>query len=289
MADTDINEKSLQALVIMNTAIKNVRLYPPTSATIVSAIERLHQAFTEMLMQEDQIVFAESDKNILICGTPYDQKDQEKIQVAALLTILLDFGLKSISFGQGLEKEELSAFTEILSRKPEVIRNEGGLPFVFEKNNITHIYLDQKVYVAMDKDKKVLDISDEQIANFFVSTHPELASDPQKIEEMTKDPQWLAQAFQSGLKQLMEQKGTLSDIQITESLGNMIGLLDKVAGNLGQQEKETISQSIGDEIIKADSDMAIELTTQSIEHLFGGVLLQYLISKLDDNKNTEAQ
>jgi hypothetical protein len=242
-----------------------------------------------MLTQEDPIVFAESDKNILVCGSPYNQKDQEKIQVAALLSLLLDFGLKSISFGQGLEKEELSAFTEILSRKPEIIRNEGGLPFIFGKNNITHIYLDQKVYVALDKDKKVLDISDEQIANFFASTHPELASDPQKIEEMTKDPEWLAQAFQAGLKQLMEQKGTLSDIQITESLENMIGLLDKVAGSLGQQERETISKSIGDAIVKADADMAIELTTQSIEHLFGGVLLQYLIGKLEGNKNTGPQ
>ena len=288
MADTDITEQSLYALIIMNTAIKNVRLYPPTSTTIVSAIEKLHQAFAEMLMQEDPIVFAESDKNILVCGNPLSQKDQEKIQVAALLSILLSFGLKSISFGQGLEKEELSAFTEILSRKPDVIKSEGGLPQVFEKNNITHIYLDQKVYVALDKDKKVFDISDEQIANFFASTHPELESDPQKLQEMTKDPEWLAQAFQAGLKQLMEQKETLSYIQITESLGNMIGLLDKVAGNLDQQEKETISKSIGDAIIKTDSDMAIELTKQSIEHLFGGVLLQYLISKLDDNINTGA-
>jgi hypothetical protein len=62
MADTDIRQTALYALVIMNTAIKNVRLYPPTSATIISAIERLHQAFQEMLAQENPIVFAESEK-----------------------------------------------------------------------------------------------------------------------------------------------------------------------------------------------------------------------------------
>ena len=292
MADTDIRQTALYALVIMNTAIKNVRLYPPTSATIISAIERLHQAFQEMLAQENPIVFAESEKSILICGNPLNQKDQEKNQVAALLNILLSFGLKSISFYKGLEKAELSTFTEILSKKPDVIKSEGGLPQVLAKNNITHISLDQKVYVSMDKDQKItssLDTNDDQIAKFLISTHPELAADPQKLQEMAKDPEWLSQTFNDGLKQLMSQKGILSDIQITESLGNMIGLLDKIAGSLGQEDKEKISKSIGESIFTADPDMAIELTSQNMENLFGGVLLQYLIGKLEDIKYPEEQ
>ena len=292
MTDTDIKQTALYALVIMNTAIKNVRLYPPTSATIVSAIERLHLAFQEMLNLESPIVFAESEKSILICGSPLNQKDQEKVQVTALLSILLSFGLKSISFYKGLEKAELSTFTEILSRKPDVIKSEGGLPQVLSQNNITHISLDQKVYVAMDKDQKIisnLDISDEQIARFFMSTHPELAADPQKLQEMAKDPEWLSQTFQAGLAQLIAQKGTLSDIQITESLANMIGLLDKVAGSMGLEDKDNISKSIGEAIVTADPDMALELTSQNMEHLFGGVLLQYLIGKLEDIKYPEEQ
>jgi HEAT repeat protein len=292
MADTDIRQTALYALVIMNTAIKNVRLYPPTSATIISAIERLHQAFQEMLAQENPIVFAESEKSILICGNPLNQKDQEKNQVAALLNILLSFGLKSISFYKGLEKAELSTFTEILSKKPDVIKSEGGLPQVLAKNNITHISLDQKVYVSMDKDQKItssLDTNDDQIAKFLISTHPELAADPQKLQEMAKDPEWLSQTFNDGLKQLMAQKGILSDIQITESLGNMIGLLDKIAGSLRQEDKEKISKSIGESILTADPDMAIELTSQNMENLFGGVLLQYLIGKLEDIKYPEEQ
>ena len=292
MADIDIRQKSLDALVIMNTAIKNVRLYPPTSATIISTIERLHQAFQEMLALENPIVFAESEKSILICGNPLNQKDQEKIQVAALLNMLLSFGLKSISFDKGLEKAELSTFTEILSRKPDVIKSEGGLPQILAKNKITHIYLDQKVYVAMDKDQKIissLDINDDQIAKFLINTHPELSDDPQKLQEMAKDPEYLSQAFQAGLTQLMAQKGTLSDIQLAESLGNMIGILDKVAGSLVQEDKENISNRIGEAIVNADPDMALELTTQNMEHLFGGVLQQYLISKLEEIKYAKVQ
>jgi len=78
MADIDIRLKALDALVIMNTAIKNVRLYPPTSATITNTIEKLHLIFLDILEQEAPIIFAESEKNILICGKPLEQKDQER-------------------------------------------------------------------------------------------------------------------------------------------------------------------------------------------------------------------
>ena len=83
MADVDIKPKALDALIAMNTAIKNVRLYPPTSATITNTIEKLHQIFLNILEQEAPIVFAESEKSILICGKPLDQKEQEKAPVTA--------------------------------------------------------------------------------------------------------------------------------------------------------------------------------------------------------------
>ncbi|MFO7665334.1 MAG: HEAT repeat domain-containing protein [Desulfobacterales bacterium] len=292
MANTDIRQKALDALVILNTAIKNVRLYPPSSSNIISTIERLDQAFQEILALEHPVIFAELEKIILICGNPLNQKDQEKTQVAAFLNILLGFGLKSISFEKGLEKAELAAFTEILSRKPDLIKSEGGLARVLAENNITHIYTDQKVYMAVHKDSKTmpaLDISNDLFARFFMSTHPGQSADPGKLKEMVKDPEWLSQSFHAGLIQLMVQKGTLPDIQITEKLGNMIGLLDKVSGSLEQEERESISKRIGEDIVKADPGIASGLTTQKMEHLFGGMFTQYLIGKLEDIKYAGAK
>lgn len=292
MADSDIRQKALDALVIFNTAIKNVRLYPQASATIINTIERLHQAFQEIFALENPVIFAESEKTILICGNPLNQKDQEKIQVAALLNILLGFGLKSISFEKGLEKAELAAFTEILSRKPDLIESEGGLAKILVENNITHIHSDQKVYTAANKDHKTMPglmISDEQIAAFFISTHPELSADPGKLKEMVKDPEWLSRSFHTGLVQLMAQKGALPDIQIAERLGNMIGLLDKVSGSLERKDRESISKRIGEDIVTAYPGIASELTTQKMEHLFGGLFTQYLIGKLEDIKHAGAQ
>ncbi|MCK7508276.1 MAG: hypothetical protein MZV70_32300 [Desulfobacterales bacterium] len=57
------------------------------------------------------------------------------------------------------------------------------------EKNILHIYLDQKVYVSIDKDREIissLDGNDDQITQFLMNTHPELAADPQKLQEMIK-------------------------------------------------------------------------------------------------------
>jgi HEAT repeat protein len=288
MADIDIRLKALDALIIVNTAIKNVRLYPPTSATITNTIEKLHLIFLDLLEQEAPIIFAESEKNILICGKPLEQKDQERSPVAALLNIILNLGIRSISFDKGLEKAELSAFIELLSKKPEVVRNEGDLPKIMAEKNILHIYLDQKVYVSMDKDQEIissLDIKDNEIAQFIMSTHPELASDPQKLQEMMKNPEWLLEAFQAGISQIMAQKGKLSNQQLSEKLKNLLALVDKVTSPLDQSDQENILQNIGKTISTMDNDIIQELSSQEIEQLFGGMLLQYIMfSTLDDVK-----
>jgi hypothetical protein len=292
MADIDINQEALDALIVMNTAIKSVRLYPPTSATITNTIEKLHLIFLNILEQDAPIVFAESEKSILICGKPLEKRDQEKAPVTALLNILLAFGIKSISFDKGLEKTALSVFMELLSKKPEVVRKEGDLPKIMAEKNIQHVYLDQKVYVSMDKDQKIissLDMTNDQVPQFLMSAHPELAADSQKLQEMfkDKDPKWLLEIFQAGLSQLEAQKGTSSSAQLSEKLQNMLVLLDKVTATLDQKDHDNISQHIGERIIT--SNLTKELTAQTIEQLFDGVLLQFLIGKLNDTKYAEVQ
>jgi HEAT repeat protein len=180
---------------------------------------------------------------------------------------------------------------ELLSKKPDVVRNEGDLPKIIAGKNIRHIYLDQKVYVSMDKDQEIissLDIKDDEITQFLMSAHPELASDPQKLQEMMKNPEWILQTFKDGLAQIMAQKGTLSNQQLSEKLKNLLSLVDKVTSPLEQKDRDNISQDIGKTIATMDNDIIQELSSQEIEQLFGGMLLQYIMfSALDEVKQED--
>ncbi|HEU18920.1 MAG TPA: HEAT repeat domain-containing protein [Deltaproteobacteria bacterium] len=281
MADTDIIQKALDALLILNTAVKNVRLYPPTSASVVNTTERLYQSLLDLLTQEEQIAFAESEKALLIDGEVLSRKDQEKPHAAALLGILLGFGLKSISFIRGLEKEEIARFVELLALKPETIAEGGGLSQLMADRTISHIHLDQKVYVAMDKDHKILsslDISDDQLTRFFAMTHPEMDMNSDHFREMARNPEALSNAFKDGLSSMMARKETLSTVKLSESLNDMLALLDKITAGFADEDRHKLSQDIGTSIAAADPGLAQHLTSHNMEHLFGGMVLQYLMA-----------
>jgi hypothetical protein len=190
--DTDLQSKAMSALVNMHTAIKNVQLYPPTSPTVTTSIERLYLQLLDVLRQEAPLVFAESEKKILLRGKLLNQKEHEMIHVTSLLDILLQCGVKSISFDKGLEREELNTFIRLLAKKPETIQNEGGLPKLMAENKITHIYPDKKVYVSMDKDKEVIasvDIDHDQSIESPASAEDQGSDDPagQAISRLTED------------------------------------------------------------------------------------------------------
>ena len=108
MTGSKKTDQALDVLVILNTAIKNVRLYPPTSSSVSTVIEKLYLSLLDLLLQEEQISFSESEKALLIDGRPLNPKDQERPHTVSLLNLLLALGLKSITFGKGLEKTNSS-------------------------------------------------------------------------------------------------------------------------------------------------------------------------------------
>ena len=101
MKDPGIQEKAIEAIVIMNAAITNLRIYPPASAMISNTVDRAYQIFLAILENEESVIFAESEKNILVCGQSLDQKDQGRPQVLAFLGLLLNFGIKSLHLRGG--------------------------------------------------------------------------------------------------------------------------------------------------------------------------------------------
>jgi hypothetical protein len=147
MADEDLQNKAMDALLLMSTAIKNAQLYPPASPTVAKSIERFYQLVLEILKMESPLVFAESEKQVKVRGKLLNYREQETVHVASILDILLNLRVKEFYFDKGLKKEEVEIFITQLAKKPENIFNEGGLAKLMAENEITNIYLDKKVSV----------------------------------------------------------------------------------------------------------------------------------------------
>jgi HEAT repeat protein len=115
-------------------------------------------------------------------------------------------------------------------------------------------------------------------------THPDMDLGSQQFKEMARDPDALSRAFETGLTKMISQKETLSSVQLSESLHNMLGLLDKLSGSFTGSDRNKMSQDIGKSIAASDPEIARQLTTQNMEHLFGGLLVQYLMAELTQNR-----
>ncbi len=284
MTNVEIQQKAVDTLVTINTAIKNLRLYPATSAMIVQTVDKLHEAFLEIFATEDSLIFAESEKNLLIGGDALPQKDQERLAVTAFLDLMLNFGVRSITFEKGMKKEELTTFVDLMSKKPETIRNKGGLQALAAEGRLEHIILNQKVYVASDHFHQImaaLDINDDQIIQYLTAANPVMGIDPETVRSMAKDANWVMGIFQSGMTHILQHRGSVKNGLLSENMVRMLGILDKVAGEVDQ---DSISQFIGKSIADLDPDLVSLILTQKIQDLFGGNLYQYIVSQIDDAK-----
>ncbi|MEI6313856.1 MAG: hypothetical protein WCO89_03215 [Syntrophus sp. (in: bacteria)] len=288
MIDNWIKLKALEILAIMNIAIINLRLYPPTSATVVSAIDKLFQTLQMLFEREPSLIISEVDKNLLIGDELLSQKDLERPQIAAFLESLLNLGVRSVTFNKDLTRKELFSFLEIMGEKPIAIKKAGGLSHVMTKRNVSHILLDQKIYIAKDSKQQLLarlEIQDDTIIQYLTGdADAGLGLDIQQVKELAQNTDWLGRVFKSGLSQIINNKDLLPNIQLSENMVRMLGILDKI---VDKKDQNKFSHFIAKSIADLDADMIGLVLTQHSEQLFDGKLFQEVIDEIDEAKFQE--
>jgi len=155
MKNSDFQEHAVDAMITINAAIQNLRLYPASSTPTINAINKAYRCILKVLEHEDPLVFGESERNLLICGELLGESEQKSFLVEAFLELLINLGIKTITFTEDLEEAEFRYFLEAVTCNPEELSREGGLKEVIAKRNIRHILLGYKVYVAIEKDKEI--------------------------------------------------------------------------------------------------------------------------------------
>lgn len=147
MSASPVLQLAEEALVALNAAITNVRLYPPSSSIVSQSIQRLHHGLEAVLAVEAPLVLAESEKAPLICGTPL--KPPIKPQTQAVFDLLRAFGFKSLSFAKGMTPEQLLVFVTAIGRKPADVDKEGGLRRLLQNQGVSAIRFNEKLYFAV--------------------------------------------------------------------------------------------------------------------------------------------
>lgn len=202
-----------------------------------------------------------------------------------MVDFLLNFSLKSITFQKGMSRVELIAFLELMAQLPGIDGNQRGAALAaLEEQQVTHIILNQKVYIAKDQDSQLLaslDIKDEEIVRYMAEAYPDQDFDIDKIQSMAQDEAWVATIFHSGMKQIMKDQGVVSGNLLTQSMMRMFTVLDKVTSLLDQGK---ICRLIAKSIADLDPEIISLILSQDMNSIFGGELFQQIIDQLDIEK-----
>ncbi|MDM8538664.1 HEAT repeat domain-containing protein, partial [Desulfobacterales bacterium HSG17] len=147
---------AIKAIISVNSAIRNISLYPLTSAAAaaVNSIETAFTAVKETLKHRENLVFAEHENQLLICGEPISREDRKKLQLSSLLELMLNLEFKNITFTRGLERSEFTTFLEIISTDSEDDKKIGRIKKTISERKFIHILIDQKVYISIDSKYK---------------------------------------------------------------------------------------------------------------------------------------
>ncbi len=283
MASQDIQDRATDAIMIMNTAITSLRLYPPTSAMITQTIERLLQSLTGILEEETPVILAESERMLLLGKTPAWPKNQEKPHIKMFIDLLINHGIKSITFEKGIEKEELSVLLQALSRRPEEVRAEEGLQEILNRNEVSRIKVDDKIYMAKNIDEGAMGDASfkDEIVKFLMQTIDPESAELQRIKESAKDPEWINTVLQTWIARLKENDGVAPDADLAEDVLRMVRMMEKIAdpSNMG-----SVLGLITASMLEMDDEMVSVVLSRDVQGLFGGSFFADIIEKLGDDR-----
>ena len=273
-------EKIISAMATIVAAVTNMRLYPPTSAIITNAVDKAFSAVRNSVIQGEDLLIAESENNILIAGQALSYKHQQLPQVASLREIMGGLRMKSIILKKEMDKLEFKSFLAIMSMTPEDVELEGGIQRITSNADLPNIILTPKIYVTVDQEREImgsLDPADINLIKSFIGEHRVNENDFMRISEKAGDSQWVADLFESGVKQISESGAGISADVMSRTIGEMFEAFDNSAS---PEVRPNISEGIVRSLFSPDNDMFSVVMANNHE----GPMFDSITGKLDDEQ-----
>jgi HEAT repeat protein len=282
MKSKPIEKQAIDLMLAVVAATTNQRLYPPTSSLVVNTKNRLTGIVKTALEQVGEIIFAEAEKNLLIQGEPLSEKELAKSQINAFLRMMLDYGIRSVSFQRGVDEQEITEFIKIFSRTPQEVEAEGGVSKIVADARFTYIKIDEKVYVEQDSDHRMVSsmkLSDDDIVRFILGDKGFSEEAMEQVREMVKDAEWISKVFQAGVKQVIKETENFIADELSDRFGEMINGLSRVS-KLGRGD---VSRTILGSLTEMENASAVTLLSQNLNTVFGQNTFQNFVEDLDDD------
>jgi len=133
----------------LNVARRFILAYPVNHPLLIAAEQKVATLAAELLAASGTFSLGVAKDGLLLSAEPLDRQNPSFLAFARLL---FSHGVAAISFSPGVSPEELHALNVALGRKPEMVRESGGIAALVA-NEVSNIHLreiDYEVFTATD-------------------------------------------------------------------------------------------------------------------------------------------
>ncbi len=279
MANTMTMEKTIGILGAMVAAINNIRLYPPGSGLISSSVEKAFTAIQGVITENEPLLIAESEGNLLISGEPVGFRMQQFPQIATFRGCMIALGVRSILLKKDMTSPEFRIFLTLLSKTSEEAEAEGGLQKMTAKAAMKNVSLTPALFAGSARPAKVrnVDFPDLDLIKAFTGERSPRETDYMRIGEKAPDSRWVAEFFKAAVLQLQNQGVTMADNLYSDSISRMV---QAFARSTPRENWARISGSVSKAIGQAEKKLLAVVMVKNVDEQ----LFDTMIASLSDEE-----
>ena len=148
----------LDIFLTLRVAVAQLRLYPKDSPQVLKVVTDTYHSIHSFLETSNVLTLSATPRGLLVNGRTLPERGtvSESLE-SAMLSILGDSSVKSISFHKGLSLDELISFLHALTKKFWDVKDGKEINKLLRDERVNQVTVDEVQYVALGEGDIVIE------------------------------------------------------------------------------------------------------------------------------------
>lgn len=199
----------LDIFLTLRVSVAQLRLYPKDSPQVLKVVTDTYHSIHSFLETANTLTLSKTPRGLLVNGRPLPERGTVSDSLeSAMLTLLNDAAVKSITFRKGIALDELISFLHALTRKFWDVKDGKEINKRLRDERVNQISVDEVQYVALGEGDIVIEDAARKLAGGETELAKLLANLDQLIDSAANEGLG-AEARLHLMKKLVEQDPNL--------------------------------------------------------------------------------
>jgi len=235
----------LDIFLTLRVSVAQLRLYPKDSPQVLKTVTDTYHSIHSFLETANTLTLSKTPRGLLVNGRPLPERGTVSDSLeSAMLLLLADAAIKSVTFRKGLTLDELISFLHALTKKFWDVKDGKEINRRLRDERVNQITVDEVQYVALGEGDIVIEDAARKLAGGETELAKLLANLEQLIDSAANEGMG-SEARLHLMKKLVEQDPNLLK-EAKEGTGRGIGGVEGGQGDgtdLGDEGKVTFEQA----------------------------------------------